>query len=107
MRIRVSKLALIVLQGCLGLIVIAEAAFLAFVRAQVKAFSKTGLPDWVRLLLAWSELLSASLFLIPRATIMGDGACCWLSYSPRACMLFIEDLMWERLSFTRRPLWSS
>jgi len=46
MRIRVSKLALIVLQGSLGLIVIAKAAFLAFVPAQVKAFPKTGLPDW-------------------------------------------------------------
>ncbi len=71
MRTNVSKLALIGLQGSLGLMVLAEAALLAFAPLQISAFGKTGLPEWVRIVLAWSEMLSAGLFLLPRATKVG------------------------------------
>jgi hypothetical protein len=35
------------------------------------AFAKTGLPNFVRLALAWTEMAAAILFLIPRATMAG------------------------------------
>ena len=71
MEIDVNKLALIGLQGSLGLIILVEAAWLALAPAQIRAFAHTGLPDWVRIVLAWGELLSALLFLIPRTMIVG------------------------------------
>jgi predicted ferric reductase len=67
MRTSVSKSALLGLQVSLGLVIFAQAAFLAFRPAPIQAFAKTGLPDWVRIVLAWSEMLFALLFLVPRA----------------------------------------
>ncbi len=34
-------------------------------------FAKTGLPDFIRLALAWSEIGAAILFLIPRVMVAG------------------------------------
>ena len=46
MRTSVNKFALLGLQASLGLIIFAEAAFLAFAPASIQAFARTGLPDW-------------------------------------------------------------
>ena len=71
MKVTVNKLALSGLHGSLGLVILIEAAFLAFAPAQIRAFSKTGMPDWIRIALSWSEMLFALLFLVPRARIVG------------------------------------
>ena len=66
-----ARWALLVLQWVLGLVILAEAASFAFSPAAAHAFAKTGLPDFVRLILAWGEMAAAILFLIPRVTIAG------------------------------------
>ena len=66
------KAAILGLQWSLGLVVRAEALFLAFGPAQIKAFSKTGMPDSVRFGLAWSEIAGSVLFLVPPATGVGE-----------------------------------
>jgi len=71
MKTNLNKLAMVGLHVSLGLIILVEAALLALAPVQIRAFAHTGLPDWVRIVLAWSELLSALLFLIPRTMIVG------------------------------------
>ncbi len=66
-----TRSALLVLQWALGLVVLAEAAEFAFSPAFANAFAKTRLPDFIRLGLAWSEIVAAILFLIPRAAVAG------------------------------------
>lgn len=66
-----SRTAVLVLQWTLGLVILAESARFAFSPGAAHAFAKTGLPDFIRLALAWAEMAAAILFLIPRATIAG------------------------------------
>jgi len=68
---RIQKTALVALQWTLGLTLLIEAALFAFAPASAHAFSKTGLPDWVRVIEAWGEMLIASLFLIPGTVMIG------------------------------------
>ena len=70
----INKTALLSLQWILGLTVLIEAALFAFAPASIRAFAKTGLPDWVRTVEAWSEMFAAILFLVPRAAIVGGCA---------------------------------
>jgi hypothetical protein len=63
--------ALLVLQWVLGLVIIAESARFAFSPEAAHAFARTGLPNFVRFVLAWAEMAAAILFLVPRATIAG------------------------------------
>jgi hypothetical protein len=62
---------LLVLQWTLGLVVLAEAAAFAFSPTAAHAFAKTGLPNFLRLALAWGEMAAAALFLIPPLTVAG------------------------------------
>jgi hypothetical protein len=66
-----ARLALLALQWVLGLVILAEAAGFAFSPASAHLFAKTGLPDFIRLALAWSEMVAAVVFLIPRAVVAG------------------------------------
>ena len=59
------------LQWTLGLTLVIQAALFAFPRASAHAFSKTGLPDWIRVVEAWGEMLTAFLFLIPGTVVIG------------------------------------
>jgi hypothetical protein len=63
--------ALRMLQWVLGLVILAESARFAFSPGAAHAFAKTGLPSFVRLALAWTEIAAAILFLVPRATVVG------------------------------------
>ena len=69
-----NKAALLGLQWSLGLTVLIEAALFAFAPASARAFSKTGMPDWVRMVVAWSEMFAAVLFLVPGAVMVGGWA---------------------------------
>jgi len=71
METRIQKFALTALQWTLGLTLLIQAALFAFARASAHAFSKTGLPHWVRVVEAWGEMLTASLFLIPGTVVIG------------------------------------
>jgi hypothetical protein len=63
--------ALHLLQWVLGLVILAESARFAFSPEAAHAFAKTGLPNFIRLGLAWAEIAAAILFLVPRATVLG------------------------------------
>jgi uncharacterized membrane protein YhdT len=72
METRIQKFALTALQWTLGLTLLIEAALLAFAPASAHAFGKTGLPDWIRVVEAWGEMLTALLFLIPGTVMIGS-----------------------------------
>jgi hypothetical protein len=63
--------ALRILQWMLGLVILEEALRFAFSPEAAHAFAKTGMPNFIRLGLAWAEIAAAILFLIPRATVFG------------------------------------
>jgi hypothetical protein len=63
--------ALRTLQWALGLIILAQSLNFAFSPQAAHAFAKTGLPNFVRLTLAWAEMAAAILFLVPRALVVG------------------------------------
>jgi len=63
--------ALRILQWVLGLVTLEESLRFAFSPEAAHAFAKTGLPNFIRLGLAWAEIAAAILFLVPRATVVG------------------------------------
>ena len=63
--------ALRILQWVLGLVIMEESLRFAFSPEAAHAFVKTGLPNFIRLGLAWAEIAAAILFLVPRATVVG------------------------------------
>jgi len=60
-----------ILQWALGLVILVESARFAFSSGAAQAFAKTGLPNYIRLALAWAEIAAGILFLIPRAAVVG------------------------------------
>ena len=66
------KAAVAGLRWTVGLVVLLESMRLAFATSQIHAFARTGLPAWLRSLLAWSEIVAAILFLLPFTTIVGS-----------------------------------
>lgn len=83
-----TRSGLLVLQWVLGLVVLAKAAAFAFSPAAAHSFVKTGLPNLVRLVLAWGEMAAAILFLIPRAVIVGG----WSLIGVLACAIVLHLL---------------
>jgi len=63
--------ALRILRWVLGLVILEESLRFAFSPEAAHAFAKTGLPNFIRLGLAWAEIAAAILFLVPRATVVG------------------------------------
>jgi len=64
-------MALRILQWVLGLVILAESARFVFSPGSAQVFARTGLPDFIRVTLAWAEIAAAILFLVPRATLPG------------------------------------
>jgi hypothetical protein len=64
-------IALCILQWVLGLVILLESLHFALSPSAAHAFSKTGLPNFLRLGLAWAEIAAAILFLIPRTVVVG------------------------------------
>jgi hypothetical protein len=58
-------------QYALGIYLIVLSLLLAFHPRAIESFARTGYPDWIRALLAWSEAITAALFLVPRAFWVG------------------------------------
>jgi DoxX-like family len=65
-----TKTALMVLQWTLGLVVLAE-AILFVMPNQRHNFATTHMPDIVRQILGWGEIIGSVLFLIPRTVLRG------------------------------------
>lgn len=59
------------LRWALGVVLAGEASWLLLDARAVRAFAHTGLPNSVRLALAWSEIIAAVLFLIPSTLMWG------------------------------------
>ncbi len=64
MKVQVNKTALLGLQWSLGVVIFIQAALLAFSRSEIHF---AGIHHWIRIVLAWSEMLACVLFLVPRA----------------------------------------
>ena len=72
MKIQVNRIALLGLQWTLGSVILLEAAFLAFSHAESRSAGHPGIHHWIRLGLAWTEMLACFLFLVPRAMKLGS-----------------------------------
>lgn len=64
------KTALTGLQWTLGLVVLIEAALFVMPSAR-QEFSRTHMPDVLRQILGWAEIIGAILLLIPRTAVRG------------------------------------
>ena len=71
MKTQVSKTALLALQWSLAIIVFLEADFLAFSSTEIHFSGHPGVHHWIRLVLAWSEMLGCLVFLLPRTMKYG------------------------------------
>lgn len=69
---RLKRIAVEGLRWTLGLVVLLESCRLAFLPSQIHAFSKSGLPEWLRPGLAGSEIVAAVLFLVPVTRVAGS-----------------------------------
>jgi uncharacterized membrane protein YphA (DoxX/SURF4 family) len=65
-----TRIALIVLQWALGLVILIE-AILFVIPSAAHGFAATHMPGFIRLVLGWGEILGCVLLLIPRTTIRG------------------------------------
>jgi len=64
------KIALTGLQWTLGLVILIEAVLFVMPSAS-HDFANTHMPDILRLVLGWSEIMGAVLLLIPRTAVRG------------------------------------
>ena len=71
MKTQVSKAALLGLQWSLGVALFIEAALLAFSKTEIHFSSHPGIHHWIRIALAWSEMLACVVFLVPRTMKLG------------------------------------
>ncbi|HXM69289.1 MAG TPA: DoxX family protein [Candidatus Acidoferrum sp.] len=65
-----TKIALTALQWTLGLVILIEAVLFLMPGAR-QGFARTHMPNFVRLVLGWGEIIGAVLLLIPRTAIRG------------------------------------
>ena len=66
-----KDVATIVLRLVLGIVVLAQSFAFLFGGDSAKFFARHGLPDAVRLILGWGEVVAAILFLVPPTLVMG------------------------------------
>jgi DoxX-like family len=71
---KIQRLAVPMLRWTLGLVVSIESFQELFAPTAIQEFSRTGLPQWVRLGLGGSEIIAAIIFIIPFTTVIGGYA---------------------------------
>jgi DoxX-like family len=69
-----QSIPIVTLRWALGLVVLVEALHFALSRGAAAHFARTGLPLWIRRLLAWLETVAAILFLVPASARAGGYA---------------------------------
>jgi hypothetical protein len=65
------RIALCVLQWCLGVVILIEATLFLFGPGTQHAFATTHIANVFRLILGWGEIAGAVLLLIPKASSRG------------------------------------
>jgi len=65
-----TKVALTVLQWALGVVILIEAILFVMPNAR-HGFAQTHMPDALRLVLGWGEIIGCILLLIPQTAIRG------------------------------------
>lgn len=65
-----SKLALTVLRWVFGIVILAEAVLFVMPGA-AHDFARTHMPEFIRLLIGWGEIVGCILLLIPATAIRG------------------------------------
>ena len=68
---RLQPVAMPILRWTVGLVVLWESFQFAFSASAAQHFARTGLPTWIRPLLAGAEIIAALLFLAPGAIFIG------------------------------------
>jgi uncharacterized membrane protein YphA (DoxX/SURF4 family) len=86
-------IAIIVLRLVLGLVVLAQSFIFLFGGESVKFFARHALPDAIRLILGWSEVVAAILFLLPPTLVVG--AWCLLAVFAGAIFLHLMHGQFE------------
>lgn len=71
MSLTTKDMAIIVLRLVLGLVVLAQSFIFLFGGESAGFFARHGLPDAIRLILGWSEVVAAILFLLPPTLVVG------------------------------------
>jgi DoxX-like family len=71
---KLKKLAVPMLRWTLGLVVLIESLQEVFAPTAIQEFARTGLPQWVRLVLGGSEIIAAVIFIAPFTTVIGGYA---------------------------------
>jgi len=71
-----AKIALIVLQWALGIVILIEAVLFVMPSA-AHEFSRTHMPGFVRMVVGWGEILGSILLLLPKTSIRGA----WLLFA--------------------------
>ena len=77
-----------VLQWVLGLVILMESAKFVFSPSAAASFARTGMPNFIRLGLGWTEMVAALVFLIPRLLILGG----WLLIGVLALAIVVHVL---------------
>jgi hypothetical protein len=67
-----QRIAVNGLRWTVGSVILLESCKLAFLPSEIHAFSKSGLPAWIRPGLAGSEIVTAVLFLVPFTSVVGS-----------------------------------
>jgi hypothetical protein len=71
MNSQTKRRAVLGLQWVVGLVLIAESLRLAFEPSAARYFARVGMPLWARSALAWTEIVAATLFLVPFTMMLG------------------------------------
>jgi hypothetical protein len=80
--------AFVFLQWALGLVILQESLRFALSDGAAREFARTGLPNFIRLVLAWSEIAAAALFLVPRTMSVGG----WFLVVVLGCAIVLHIL---------------
>jgi hypothetical protein len=71
---KLNKLVVPGLRWTLGLVVLIESFREVFEPAAIQHFARTGLPQWVRVVLAGGEIIAAIFFMVPFTMLIGGYA---------------------------------
>jgi hypothetical protein len=71
MKQRQKGIALVALRLVLGLVVLVQSFLFLYGGEAARFLARHGLPDAIRLVLGWSEVVAAILFLLPPTIVVG------------------------------------
>ena len=69
-----SAMAVLALRLVLGIVVVVQSFLFLFGDDSARFFARHGLPQVIRHILGWTELVAATLFIVPATTVIGGWA---------------------------------